>query len=114
MYWIFNPIFVVIMLPIFEFIVHPILSRRDLLPRTLRRVGVAICITLTAMLVYLVIDVVAHLITDQSSCMFNFNSDGSYVKLNLNGWYILPPLFLLTVAELMGNVGSKSVKVTLH
>ena len=106
-YWVFNPPFIVLSIPIFEFLIYPLLSRRGLFPRTLRRIGAAICFTLVALFVFLVIDVVGHTNNEKAVCMFLYESDSSLPKVKLSGWVVMVPIVLATIAEMMGNIGGK-------
>ena len=106
-YLVFNPPVIVLSIPIFEFLIYPLISRRGLFPRTLRRIGAAICVTLIALSIFLVLDVVGHSRNEQTVCMFLSEPDSSLTRLKLSGWVVMVPIVLATIAEMMGNIGGK-------
>ena len=126
LYWLFNPPFIVIAIPLFEWFIYPLFTKRNCFPSTLKRIGVAICVSLAAAAVFLVLDIVGHDIpvTNNSSvainnnssnssgpiCMFLTTADHGHKNgLQLSGWLLLLPIILDGIAEMIGNIGGKKI-----
>ena len=116
LYWIFNPPFIIFAIPVFEFLIQPIFARRELFPSTLKRVGVAMCISFVATFMFLILDIVGHAITPKSEtagpiCMFLYTNDRDQSSshnndgLTLSGWSLVIPILLGTIGEMIGYIG---------
>ena len=116
----FNPPFIVIAIPLFEWLIYPLFARRNCFPSTLKRIGAAICVSLAAAAIFFILDIVGHhgiIVVNNSSvssvaerpiCMFLTTvDDGHENGLQVSGWLLLLPIILNSIAEMIGNIGGK-------
>ena len=117
LYWVFNPPFIVIAIPLFEWLIYPLFARRNCFPSTLKRIGAAICVSLAATAIFFILDIVGHhgIIvvinsndTELPLCMFLTTADDGHENgLQVSGWLLLLPIILNSIAEMIGNIGGK-------
>ena len=119
----FNPPFIVIAIPLFEWLIYPLFARRNCFPSTLKRIGAAICVSLAAAAIFFILDIVGHhgiIAVNNSSvainssdtehplCMFLTTADDGHENgLQVSGWLLLLPIILDSIAEMIGNIGGK-------
>lgn len=108
-YWTFNPLTIIIFIPIYQLLLAPYFDRY--IPRTLRRVGIAVMITLLSFVFLLVLEFTgavraksAFHTVEACHSLNHVNSTTSKGILNINIWFVLFPTILATIAELFGKI----------
>ena len=100
LYWIVNPLLITLLIPVYEFLLLPCLQKY--VPRTLRRIGLAVVLLLLGIVSLFVLDLTGGL-ENFSTCNTNINTTNTIIN-STNIVLVLIPVSLLTLAEMLGNI----------
>lgn len=116
-YWLLNPPIISLSIPLYEFILYRPLNKY--IPRTLRRIGIAIAIILSAICIILILEVVGIEISSHTRnvCTYVSNSSSDIKTtqvLYMSLWWVMIPVILCTVAEMLGEIGGMLIQVLIY
>ena len=80
----------------------------------------AICVSLAAAAIFFILDILGHVTSEANrtgehypTCMFLTTVDvGHENGLQLSGWLLLLPIILDSIAEMIGSIGGKKIKLS--
>ena len=98
-----NPISLVVIIPVYEFIVYPFF-RKYVLPM-LKRIGWGTVVCIIAMSLFFVLDVVGHQQYHSAGCMFYQNEE----NLELGSAYTVIPIVAMSFGEFLVFITGKSL-----
>ena len=103
---------IVLIIPIYEFIVYPLFRRYVL--RILRRIGLGMVLALAGTIGLLLMDSLGH--QERGHCMLFTNDyhSSENVALNFTPGYLIPLIFLTTLGEIFIFVPSKHSATITH
>ena len=104
LYFIVNPLIITVLIPVFEFLLVPCLDRY--VPRTLRRIGLAIGLLFVALVSLLLLDIIGarHDIKNIEKCHYTKNISNTTGVLHTNVFLVLIPVTFSTLAEMLGRI----------
>lgn len=115
-FWLLNPPIISLSIPLYEFVLYRPLNKY--IPRTLRRVGIAIAITLSAICVILILEVVGNKISSLTGNRCTYISSSSDIKttrvLEMSLWWAMIPVVLCTIAEMLGEIGGTLIYTSIY
>jgi peptide/histidine transporter 3/4 len=90
-YWFLNPFFITVCIPLYELALYPFLNKY--IPRTLRQIGIAFILNILVLVLLLVLDEVG-------------TKGEQNILSNVSFWWSLLPIFIGSVAEMLGRIAS--------
>lgn len=100
-YWIVNPLMITVLIPVYEFLLLPCLQKY--VPRTLRRIGLAVVLLLLGLICLFVFDFTSKS-SDFSTCTTNISNTTNVTISSYNIGLVFIPVSLLTLAEMLGKI----------
>ena len=97
---------IVLVIPIYEFIIYPFLRRYVL--RILRRIGLGMVIALAGTIGMLVIDLVGHGGVRGHCMLFKVNFAAYDPALNFTPGFLIPLIFFISLGEMLMFIPSKT------
>ena len=102
---------ILVMLPIYEFLVYPLLTKY--IPTTLRRIAIGFVVMMLSVAPLVVVDAYGHSISSPNSTAstcYLVNSTSAIQNLNIESYFIALPYTLGAIAEMLVFIGGMSVR----